>query len=272
MNIDKLGIVAGRGSLPTQIVTMHLKTGGRCYVACIESDTQIKLDPDAQYKQFKLGDIGAILQFFKTSGVKDIVFAGSINRPDLLSIKVDIIGAKLLARVISNKFLGDDSILRIVAEFCKEHGFNVLSPHDINLQTIVVDSIFTTKLKPSKQDLHDIEFGKIILQGLGSLDVGQAVIVERGYALGIEAAEGTDALIARCALLRKQTSGGVLIKMPKTSQDTRMDLPTIGVNTIKNLAHHKYNGLAIHKNNFTVVDHEQVLKVACDLGIFITSI
>ena len=160
-----------------------------------------------------------------------------------------------------------------MADFFEHYGFTVISVQDIyaNITMINTENNALTKHIPSTQDLIDIEFGKKVTIALGALDVGQSVIVEDGYVLGIEAAEGTDNLIIRCAGLRKKKTGAILIKMLKQNQDMRLDLPTIGPDTIKLLANYKYGGLAIdHKT--IIIDPKATIELANNCGIFISTI
>ena len=118
----------------------------------------------------------------------------------------------------------------------------------------------------------DIELGVKVSKHLAPLDIGQAVIVEDGYIIGIEAAEGTDNLIKRCANLRKKPHGGVLVKIIKYTQDIRLDLPTIGPETISNLASYSYNGIAIQKDNVIIIERELTAAIANKHHLFIAKI
>ena len=177
---------------------------------------------------------------------------------------------KLLSELISFPSISpeDAGCQEFMIQFFEEYGFTILSTGEIYQNMFKSQDILTEKL-PSKQDKIDIELGIKIIKSLGELDVGQSVIVEDGYVLGIEAAEGTDNLISRSAALRKKKTGSVLIKMPKQGQDMRIDSPTIGVETINNLAKHKYNGLAIAKNEVIILNSAEVIKIANQHKIFI---
>ncbi|WP_316354783.1 LpxI family protein [Candidatus Trichorickettsia mobilis] len=272
ITLPTLGIIAGRGLLPLEIAKFYAQQNGNCCIAAINNEVDVKFDPQLPYQEFAIGSVGAVIDYFKQFEVKNIIFAGGVRRPNLLAIKADLVGAKLLSKILANKFLGDDSILRVVADFFEHYGFTVISAQDVyaNIIMINTNNALTTHT-PSTQDLTDIEFGKKIAIALGALDVGQSVIVEDGYVLGIEAAEGTDNLIIRCAGLRKKKTGAVLIKMPKQNQDLRLDLPTIGPDTIKLLANYKYSGLAIdHKT--IIINPKATIELANNGGIFISTI
>lgn len=266
-----IGIIAGSGELPFTIATSYASQSGKCYIAALEGETNLQLLQDVPYQSFKIGNVGAIIEYFHKFNVQKVIFAGGIKRPNFWSIKVDMIGGALLAKIIKQKFLGDDTILRIVADFLEEKGFKVISSQEI-LQDNFKDITVLTTASPLPSDLIDIELGTKLLVTLSELDVGQSVIIEDGYVLGIEAAEGTDNLIKRCGVLRKKSKGGVLVKMLKLSQDIRLDIPTIGPDTIINLAEQNYNGLAISKDKVIIINPEKTIDLANSLGLFIARI
>ncbi|NRB10712.1 MAG: UDP-2,3-diacylglucosamine diphosphatase LpxI [Rickettsiaceae bacterium] len=266
--LDKLGIIAGNGILPVEIANIYKQQGGECFFAAIKGETDLELIKDYPYESFTLGQAGNILKYFTDLDVKKIILIGGVNRPNLSNIKVDLKGSILLSKILKQRFLGDDNILRIIADFIESHGFAVISPQEI-IEHNSYELSPTTTL--SKQDVTDIDIGKKILTRLGSADVGQAIIVCNGHVLGIEAAEGTDNLIKRCASLRKYESGGVLVKMTKSSQDRRLDLPTIGPDTITNLNSCCFNGAAIDNKVLIATPHETI-ELASKYKVFITQI
>lgn len=260
-----VGIIAGNGSLPISLAESFIKQGGQCYIAALEGEADPVLYKDFTHQFFKIGMVRPIIEYFRKYDVKNIILAGGVKRPNLRSIKVDLMGSRLLARILKQKFLGDDKLLSIVTDFLEEKGFQVISSYEIlsakkGIMTIIV---------PSATDNTDIELGMKLLDSIGHLDVGQSVIVDNGYIIGIEAAEGTDNLIKRCSSLRKNSTGGVLIKMMKKGQDTRIDIPTIGPETIKNLANYGYKGVAIQKEKVIVIELERAIELANKFRLFI---
>lgn len=260
-----VGIIAGNGLLPISLANSFIKQGGQCYIAALEGEANPLLYQDFTHQFFKIGMVKPIIEYFRKYDVKNIILAGSVNRPNLRSIKVDLMGSRLLALILKQKFLGDDKLLGIVTDFLEEKGFKVVSSYEI-LRT---NNDVMTIAVPSRIDSTDIELGIKLLDSIGYLDVGQSVIVDNGYIIGIEAAEGTDNLIERCSYLRKNSTGGVLIKMMKKGQDTRIDIPTIGAKTISNLANYGYKGLAIQKDKVIILEIESTIELANECGLFI---
>lgn len=253
MEFTKLGLIAGNGELPQDVIDAYEKKGGKCFVASIAGVDFIS----HSQKKFLLGEVGAIVSYFKENDVKDVVIIGGIKRPNFSQLKLDFMGAALLSKIMHKKIRGDDNVLRIVANFLESKSINVIAATDI--LTLYQNKIKTTAY-PSKQELEDIKLGEeIIVDSLSKYDIGQSAIIYGGYVLGVEGAEGTDKLISRCFSLRQSKRGGVLIKIPKSTQDLRLDIPTIGPNTIKNLSENGFNGIAISKNVIVVSYEETAL-------------
>jgi len=267
--LPNLGIIAGKGSLPFLIANNYTKQGGNCYIAAIEGEADIESIKDFEYKLFKIGMVGAAIKYFKEHNVQNVIFIGGINRPNFKNLAVDKTGSLLLFKIIGQKIWGDDKILRIIADFFESYAFKVISSSEI-YQNQQCDTNIITDINPTSSDKKNIELGIKLLNHLSKFDIGQSVIIEDGYVLGIEAAEGTDNLIVRCANLRKKSCGGVLVKIPKLGQDNRLDLPTIGTDTIKHLAKYNYSGVAIQKNTVIIAEEEQAIKLANEHKIFIT--
>ena len=241
--LPNLGIIAGSGDLPEEIALLHKSAGGNCVIAVLDPDAAFK---NLVHKHFALGSVGRIIEYFKENAIENVVIIGGIDRPDLKSLKVDFSGSALLAKILKQKILGDDNVLKIVSDHIESKGLKVISPQEI-LKFGKCNLNISSTSSPSVQDNADIEIGMQVISSLGILDVGQSVIVCDGYVVGIEAAEGTDNLIRRCEFLRCKEKGGVLVKMSKSAQDMRLDVPVIGPDTVFFLAKHGFNGVAIEK-------------------------
>ncbi len=263
-----LGIIAGRGILPVELANISRALGEKSYIACIDTEIDKVLVDEFEHRFFSIGNVGDIIEYFKSRNVKNIVLAGKIIRPNLAALKVDMTGALLMTKILKQKFLGDDKLLQVVAKFLEGKGFNIVSANDIFALESAKVHLSTIK-KPSKQDKIDIEIGLNAARTLGTLDIGQAVLVQDGYILGVEAAEGTDMLIERCATSRKKPYGGVLVKVMKPNQDPRLDIPSIGKDTIEILAKFKYEGVAIEAGKVIIIDRASTFKTADENQVFI---
>lgn len=268
----KIAIIAGSGRLPEQLALSLKKEGREVFIILIEGnypkDSFLLSFPNAAVN---IASIGKAFKILQKNNISDVIFAGGIKRPSLLSLRPDLMAIKLLAQIISLHNKGDDKVLSVVVNFFNDKGFNVVGIEDAAPQMLLNKNCLTNE-KPTVQDLSDIELGKQILSSLGDLDVGQSVIVEHNLVLGIEAVEGTDNLIKRCASLRIENKGGVLVKMRKFKQNSLIDLPTIGPDTIKNLHAAGLKGVAAEAGATILIDKELTIAAANDLEIFVIGI
>lgn len=254
-----LGIIAAQGILPIMVADNNAISDAKSVVVCIDG---LALKTDYQKhiaEEFQIGQVSAILNFFKTHNVDKIVICGAMKRPKFSALSVDAKGAILLVKILAAKFLGDDQLLRIVAEYVEGQGFDVVSPIDYTNQIPI-----KTKRVPSKREKEDIEIGLQASKKLGELDIGQAVIVDHGVVIGVEAIEGTDSLIQRCKGLSKS---GILVKCLKLTQDARLDTPVIGVDTVNAIYEAGMAGIAL--SGVIVLNPREVLEEADRLGIFV---
>lgn len=269
---EKIAVIAGSGKLPQLIINELIKQKISFIILAIHENADEELLRGHKHYLITPGKVKPILKTMSDEKITSVVFAGDIKRPGLLSLKVDSIGLSVMARITASKIHGDNSALSIIAKFLEEHGLKVISPNSI-LPSLLTPAGILGKIKPDQDDLKDIEIGKIVLAKLSDMDIGQATIVENSYVLGIEAAEGTDSLIKRCADLKRETMRkGVLVKMKKTMQDKRLDLPTIGTNTIDYVYKANLRGIAVNTNGSIIISLPEVITLADKYGIFVIGV
>jgi DUF1009 family protein len=262
-----LGILAGGGELPRRLVAACHERGRPCYVVAFDGHADRATVDGVPHGWASLGAAGRVFELLRGAGVRQIVLAGTIKRPSLLSMKPDAKGAAVLAR-IGLRALGDDGLLRaVMAEFERE-GFQVLGVHDV-LASLAAPVGVLGRIAPDAQARADIIRGVTVVRALGAVDVGQAVVVQQGIVLGVEAAEGTEGLLARVGALRRDGPGGVLIKLAKPAQDRRVDLPTIGSATVRQAAAAGLVGIAIGAGTTLVLDLADVIAAADAAGLFL---
>ena len=267
----KLGIIAGQGELPRMIVDKCLTEKRDVFVLGFKGQFDKKLYKDVESEISHLGSVQTSIDILKNHGVKEIVLAGAIKRPSIFALKLDKRGAKLI-KDIGFKSIGDDSLLRVIMDEIESEGFKLTSTTDLLAEELTVLAGTLTKVQPSEQQLEDIKIGVKALQTMADLDIGQAVAVQQGLIIGVEAVEGTDGLIKRYSSLKKEGEKGVLIKILKTNQDTRVDLPTIGARTVQNAAKSGFAGIAISASTTQILDKTKTIAVADHLGLFIEAV
>ena len=221
------------------------------------------------HKQVRLGAVGEALKILKKEQVEEVIMAGRAQRPTLASLRPDMTATMLLAKLGKDIFSGDDALLSAIVSMMEGEGFAVVGVADVCAHLIARAGILG-KHKPSRAQQEDIARGMTVAKALGALDVGQAAVVENGYVLGVEAAEGTAALIARVGTLAQHEKGsGVLVKCKKPTQDARADLPTIGLDTIEQAHAAGLAGIAVEAGGSIILQVEEVVKLADKCGLFI---
>lgn len=267
MSIAPLGIIAGSGQLPQQLIEACNASQRPFFVICFEETETVPFD-GVPHARVRLGAVGEAIGYLKSAGVQDIVLAGGIRRPSLGSLRPDAAGARLLTRLSTKFFAGDDAVLKTVMQFLEEEGFRVLGA-DTLLGGLLAAEGALGRIEPDAQALADMRLGMEAAKALGRFDIGQAVIVENGLVLAVEGAEGTDALINRCAGLKRTPRGGVLVKARKPQQDRRADLPSIGVQTVENAHAAGLAGIAVEAGASLLLERERTISAADTLGLFI---
>lgn len=262
-----LGIVAGKGKLPALLI-QACQTEKRPVVALAYSD---QTDPETvaglPHIWLSLGEMGKAFAFFTQHKVADVVLAGAFQRPSLLTLKLDWRGTRFISRV-GTRFLGDNCLLVQIIEEIEKEGFRVVSAQAILSSLQKPEGPLGTHA-PDLSALEDIYFGMRVLNTTSALDMGQAVVVQQGLILGLEAAEGTDALIQRCGPLQKEGPRGILVKMAKKNQSQLVDLPAIGPQTLHNVIQAGLQGIVFEAHKTLVIDAEQLRTEANRQGVFL---
>jgi hypothetical protein len=271
-SFDKLGIICGEGDAVHKIVEACKRQGREFFILAFEGHTDQQSVNSYPHAWVKLAHIGKALSVLRQQKVQEIVFIGRFRRPAWSELRPDLVGAKWIARMMGKVF-GDDSFLRsIIEKLESEEGFKVISAEKVIGNEILISLGVLGKHAPSKEALADIDYGIKVAQILGKADVGQAVIVQQGLVLGVEAIEGTDVLIKRCSSLKREGFPGVLVKIVKPQQEIRIDRPTVGPETIKNIYEAGFAGIAMEAEGVILVQKERVLELADQWGIFLIGI
>ncbi len=271
MSAGVLGIIAGSGNLPLKLAQACRDEGRECFIIAIEDAAAGEWLDQFPHARVRIGAVGDTLNYLRTAAAEEVVLAGGIKRPSVAALMPDAMGAKLIARLGLKLFSGDDALLSALVQFLEEEGFRVVGADEV-LGSLVAPEGVLTRLAPDKQAKEDIALGFKAARALGELDIGQAAVVENGIVLGLEGAEGTDALIARCETLAKDKKRAVLVKTAKPEQEKRADLPSFGPQTVENLHRAGFLGFAFGAGTALLLDREETVKLADQYGMFIAGI
>jgi DUF1009 family protein len=262
-----LGIIAGSGSLPARIIESCRVSGREVFVLALEGETEPQAIDTTPHIWCRLGGAASGLDLLRAQGVEEIVLAGGVRRPSLSALRPDWRAAKFLARV-GYRALGDDGLLSAIVKELERNGFRVVGVEELLDDAELPDGPLG-RIAPDADAMADIAIGVRLARAIGALDIGQAVVVQQGLVLGVEAIEGTDALLRRCAGLRRDGRGGVLVKAEKPGQERRADRPTIGPQTVQLATESGLAGIAAQAGATLVLDRTELIRIADAAGLFI---
>lgn len=262
-----IGLIAGQGDLPVQIIEQCLSENIPIVAVAFEQQTSPQTVSSIPHIWLKLGTVAPLLNFFHDQKVTHVVMAGAIKRPSLSELSLDWTGTKLLAKLGLNS-LGDDGLLTAIIKYMESQGFAVLGSTDL-LNDLTVPQKCLTGIQPTEEELFDIKVARDILEKLGQADVGQALVIQQGLVLGVEAIEGTEKLIERVNDYRRQGRKPILVKMSKPQQNLKVDLPTIGIDTVSQCAQADFAGIAVEAGKTQILKRDEAIALANQKGIFI---
>jgi len=263
--MKRLAILAGQGALPQMIAAQHPS-------ALFVHFEGIAVDlPDIEVLVASYERFGELFDGLNAANVTDVVFAGGLARPALDPANFDAKMMELAPRFMAAMQGGDDELLRTVIATFDEHGFTVKGAHDV-LPELTIDAGCLTQSEPGNAETADAQKAWRILQALSPLDVSQACVVANGACLGIETAQGTEAMLGFVAHSRGKLRAalrGVLVKFSKTGQDLRVDMPAIGPDTVDQAVTAGLAGICIEAHRVLILDRDEVIRRANTAGLAI---
>ncbi len=273
---EALGILAGRGSLPVHVAKAATAAGRPVHILALKGMASQDVE-SFPHTWSSIGQIGRMLTTFDKAGCRDIVIIGGATRPNFSELRVDLGTLVNLPTLLTARTGGDDNLLTRVIAFFESKGLHVVGAHEI-APDLLAPLGPLGKHVPTPEDQKDIDTGLAVAKALGVHDVGQAVVVTRGHVLAVEAAEGTDAMLERCGALKKWGIGrrkpraGVLVKSAKPDQDRRIDLPSIGPETVRRAAEARLAGIAVVAGDVLIAEREELIRLANQNRLFVVGV
>jgi len=272
---NRIGIIAGSGSLPREVAESIVGRGGCVHVVMVDgaAEAALAMFPHTVVNWAQPGRTTAAL---KRAGVREVVMLGGFQRPRFRSARPDFGFFQMLPRVVRLlRAGGDDAVLRGLVALFERRGLNVVGVSDVAPDLLAEDGVLTARA-PSSQDDADAATGLALVAALGRYDIGQAVVVANGRVEAIEGAEGTDRMLKRVAEDRGRTAGerrgGVLVKRPKPGQDLRVDLPAIGPHTMDSAAAAGLSGVAVMVGHVLCAERSRMIAAANARGVFVAGV
>jgi DUF1009 family protein len=270
-------LIAGGGELPRAVAEAARAAGRAVFVVPLVGSVTEEWVSQFPHEWLSPGEPGRIIKALQGAGAGEVLLAGKVDRPKFSELKLDAKGMLLLPKAIAAAKQGDDALLRFIVGICEDAGLKAISVAEA-APVLVADEGALGRVAPDAEHSADIIRAFKIVHALGALDVGQAAVVCEGLALAVEAAEGTDAMLARIATLRESLRGsaakkrGVLVKALKPLQDAKTDMPVVGVQTVRNAAAVFLAGIAVEAGAALILDKTAVAAEADRLGLFVTGI
>jgi hypothetical protein len=274
---DPLAIICGGGSFPGAVADAVARRGRRPVMFGIKGWADAAVIERYAYHWISIGQAGRFFRLAKAEDCREVLFIGTVLRPPITQLRLDWQTLRLMPRVIRFFRGGDDKLLSGVAGVVESGGLRVVGVKDVAPEVFVPEGVLG-RHQPAERDKADIARALKVIATLGPFDVGQAAIVADNHVLAVEAAEGTDNMLARIAELRRlgrvtsPLGTGVLVKAPKPGQDRRFDLPSIGPRTVENVARAGLAGLAVTAGSTMIAEADKVTAAADRDGIFLVGV
>lgn len=272
-----LGIISGGGALPFAVADAVLRSGREVVLFPIAGAADANRVASYPHRWVKLGQFGRFRRLAADAKCRDLVFIGNLIRPALSSILLDVSTLRVLPRVAAAMRGGDDRLLTGVGQIFEAYGFRLLGAYEVAPDILVAEGPVGRRT-PSGGELSDIRTALALLDAIGPFDVGQAAVVVGHRVVAIEGAEGTDAMLARVAEMRRTgrlrtpIGAGVLVKAAKPGQDHRFDLPSIGPQTVAGAAHAGLSGIAVVAGEVLIAEPQRVQAAADRAGLFVLGV
>lgn len=268
-----LAIICGGGAFPLAVAQAARRAGRQVVLFPVRGFADASMD-GWPHVWIPIGRFGMLKREMRRFGCREVVFIGNVLRPRIRDIRFDWTTLRLLPRAIAMLRGGDDHLLTSLGRLFEEAGFRLVGAHEIAPDLLIPAGRFGSRV-PDADAMADIARGRAALDVMGPLDIGQGLVVMNGHVVAVEAAEGTDLMLARVAELRANgrittpARCGVLVKRPKAGQDRRIDLPSFGVRTVEGAARAGLAGIAVEAGGVIVADVEALVRAADRAGLFI---
>lgn len=255
---DRIGIIAGSGMFPFLAIEDLKKKGYSCYIAGIEGEAQCGLaEAGAEFEWVKPGELGKLLSFLKNRRISKVLMAGKVSQVAVFrEEQSDETAFRWLAGI---KEKSPSTLISRIIDFMEREGIQVVNPGFL-LSPYFCRREVLTETKPSDRVLEDIRYGLKIARIIADQEIGQTVIVKGMAVVAVEGMEGTDAAILRAGDLAGR--GIVAVKVSRTSQDMRVDVPAVGLETVKLLVQVKAAALCIEAGRVAFFQREEAVSLA----------
>ena len=263
--IRHVGLIAGSGQFPLLFANAARQASVRVLAIGFDGETDPALAKYVdEFHMLKLGQLNRLVETFRKGGITCAAMAGAINKTRIYTkIRPDWRAVRFLSRLRNKK---DDSLLRALADELESEGI-LVQPSTIFLPELLAPEGILTRRKPNRRERADMAFGWNLAKAIGTLDIGQCLVVKHQAVLAVEGIDGTDATIMRGGRLCRE--GAVVVKVSKPFQDLRFDVPAAGSDTIDTMKRVNARVLMVEAGKTVIFDREKMIDTADAAGISI---
>jgi len=257
-----IGLFLGDTDFSEIILNKVKKLKKKYFIIDFSKNNKFKKDKNSY--RISIGKFGEIIKLIKSKKSKKVLFAGKIAKPNFSSLRLDLKGIYYMPSVIRASRIGDAAIIKSIINILANEGINVISSTFYNPELSLKKGNYSTT-KPTKHDVRSIQKARNYFNEINSLDHVQALVVKDEQIIAKEGKQGTKKMLSKL----KKNSGGILIKLPKKKQDLRIDLPTVGLQTLKDIKRYGCKGLVLKSKRNIFLDKDKVINFANKNRIFI---
>ena len=257
-----IGLFLGDTDFSEIVLKKIIKLKKKYFIIDLSKNNKFKKNINSN--RISIGKFGKIINLIKEKKSKKVLFAGKIAKPKFSTLRLDLKGIYYMPSVIKAAKSGDAAIIKAIIKILEKEKIKVISSNFFNPELSLKAKNYT-KLKPNSKEIKSIKKGVLYFNQLNSLDHVQALIVKDEKVIATEGNQGTKKMLSKL----KKRSEGILIKLPKKKQDLRMDLPTIGLNTLKDCKKYGLKGIVLKSKKNIFLDKEKCISFANKNKIFI---
>lgn len=272
-----IAMICGGGNFPGAVAEAILRRGRKPVMFALKGWADSSVVERYTHHWVALGQLGRFVRLAQAEHCRDVLLIGTLLRPPLRQVRLDWYTIRMMPRLIRAFRGGDDRLISGFASIVESAGLRIIGVNDVAPEIFVPEGALGS-CRPTARDLSDAARGLKVIAALGPFDVGQAVVVADHNVLAVEAAEGTDNMLARIAELRLKDrvttprGVGVLVKAPKPGQDRRFDLPAIGPATVTRVAEAGLAGIAVAAGHTIIAEAADVVAAADRAKIFVAGV
>ena len=261
-----IGLIFGDTDFPNKILKTIKKRKIKYLIIDLSKSKRFK--KESKSYSVSIGQFGKIINILKENSCKKVLFAGKVNKPNFTKLKLDFKGIYYIPRIIKASKLGDAAILKEIIKILAQNKIKTENSLKFNPELTLKKGNYS-KIKPNNNDQLDIKKGIKTLNNLREYNYSQAVVIRNKKVISIEGKSGTKKMLEK-SKSKKFRNHGVLVKFPKKKQDLRVDLPTIGLKTLKQSKTAGLKGIVVKGNQHVFLDKNKCISFANKNKMFIS--